>query len=239
MTRWVQGTLHPAGPLPIVAVEGETTRFAATMLDPYADDIAVRVRHVQPAPPERRRPTVRPAHRRPPRCGAAPTAPSRVEAVAVHHEPVAEAVAYRITTPDAVVVISGDTRVCDEVLDLARGADLLVHEACRASALRDVVAGTPFEHIFGYHADTVALGGLADDAGVGAPRPHPPHPAPRHRRRRGGLRDRRAPGWLRGPAHRGPRPDDLRGARRRGRGQPAGLHHRFPAAERSARRRRR
>jgi ribonuclease Z len=56
--------------------------------------------------------------------------------------------------------------VCDEVRDLARAASLLVHEACRASALRDVVAGTPFERIFAYHADTVALGALAADAGV-------------------------------------------------------------------------
>ena len=43
-----------------------------------------------------------------------------VEAVLVHHEPVEEAVAYRVTTPDGVVVISGDTRVCAEVEHLAR-----------------------------------------------------------------------------------------------------------------------
>jgi ribonuclease Z len=42
-----------------------------------------------------------------------------------------------------------------------------VHEACRATALRDVVRGSPFEHIFEYHADTVALGALAAAAGVG------------------------------------------------------------------------
>ena len=45
MTRWIQGTLHPSGPLPIVAVEGQATRFAETMFDPYADDIALRVEH--------------------------------------------------------------------------------------------------------------------------------------------------------------------------------------------------
>lgn len=166
MTRWLAGTLHPAGPLPVVAVEGLATRFAATMLAPYADDIAVRVEHVQPRPPE----VALDAFALP----AGPTEVWRsddgavvVEAVAVHHEPVQEAVAYRITTPAGVVVVSGDTRVCDEVRDLARGADVLVHEACRATALADLVAGTAFEHIFGYHADTVALGGLAAEAGVG------------------------------------------------------------------------
>ncbi len=166
MTRWIQGTLHAAGPLPIVAVDGEATRFADSMLAPYADDIDHRVHHVQPAPPEV---VVRPF--------ALPTAPTEVwrsedgavcvEAVGVHHEPVIEAVAYRITTPSGVVVVSGDTRVCAEVLELARDADLLVHEACRSSALAAVVAGTPFERIFSYHADTVALGELAAAAGVG------------------------------------------------------------------------
>lgn len=166
MTRWVQGTLHPSGPLPIVAVEGQATAFAATMLDPYADDIALRVEHVQEHPPSL---DIRPF--------PLPTVPVEVwrsedgdvvvEAVAVHHEPVHEAVGFRITTPDGVVVISGDTRVCDEVRDLAAGADVLVHEACRLTVMKDLIAGTPFEQIFDYHADTHALGGLAEDAGVG------------------------------------------------------------------------
>ena len=60
-----------------------------------------------------RRPDHRRRRRRPPRTGP-------------------RAVAYRVTTPDGVVVVSGDTRVCDKVADLARGADVLVHEACRA-----------------------------------------------------------------------------------------------------------
>jgi ribonuclease Z len=166
MTRWIQGTLHPASPLPIVAPEGESTRFARRMLDAFADDIAVRVEHVQDHAPEL---DIRPF--------ALPTAPTEVwrnadgsvvvEAVGVHHEPVKEAVAYRITTPTGIVVISGDTRVCDEVRDLAAGADVLVHEACRASAMAPLIAGTPFEAIFDYHADTVKLGAMAEAAGIG------------------------------------------------------------------------
>ena len=41
---------------------------------------------------------------------------------------------------------------------LATGADVLVHEACRATAMKPLIEGTPFERIFDYHADTVALG---------------------------------------------------------------------------------
>ncbi|HKY16682.1 MAG TPA: MBL fold metallo-hydrolase [Microthrixaceae bacterium] len=166
MTRWIQGTLHPSGPLPIVAVDGHATRFACRMLDPFVDDIALRVEHVQERGPEL---DVRPF--------PAPTAPTEVwcsddgsvvvEAVGVHHEPVREAVAYRVTTPSGVVVISGDTRVCEEVGDLAAGADVLVHEACRVSAMAELIAGTPFEQIFDYHSDTVALGAMAESAGVG------------------------------------------------------------------------
>jgi ribonuclease Z len=143
MTRWLQGTLRAAGPLPIVAVEGQATRFAHRMLDPFVDDIAVRVEHVQPAPPvlDIRR-------------FALPATPTEVwrsddervtvDAVRVHHEPVHEAVAYRVTTPTATVVISGDTRVCAEVGDLAQGADVLVHEACRTTAMAERIAGTAF-----------------------------------------------------------------------------------------------
>jgi ribonuclease Z len=166
MTRWIQGTLHPAAALPIVAVEGEATRFLHQVLAPFVDDIALRVEHVQEHAPELDI-----------RAYQLPTAPTPVwrsrdgsvvvEAVRVHHEPVRDAVAYRITTAAGVVVISGDTRVCDEILDLAAGADVLVHEACRVSAMAPLTAGTPFEHIFDYHADTVALGRLAHAAGVG------------------------------------------------------------------------
>jgi ribonuclease Z len=166
MTRWIQGTLHPAGPLPIVAVEGDATHFASAMLDPYASDIRVRVEHVQERPPDL---DIRPF--------ALPTTPVEVwrsddgtvtvDAVGVHHEPVREAVGYRVNTPAGVVVISGDTRVCDEVRELAAGADVLVHEACRVSAMAPLTAGTPFEHIFDYHADTVALGRMAATADIG------------------------------------------------------------------------
>jgi ribonuclease Z len=44
----------------------------------------------------------------------------------VRHEPVKDAVAYRIDTPDAAVVVPGDWRVCAGIEDLTRdsGPDL-------------------------------------------------------------------------------------------------------------------
>ncbi len=149
----------------MIAPEGSAARFVRRMLDAYDDDVALRIEHVQPEPPTFDLRTF-----------DAPTEPTpvwksddgavTVDAVAVHHEPVTGAVAYRVTTPTGVVVVSGDTRVCREVEQLSANADVLVHEACRTTAMRDAIAGTSFETIFSYHADTVPLGALAERAGV-------------------------------------------------------------------------
>jgi ribonuclease Z len=140
-------------------------RFLRRMLEPYDDDLALRTEHVGAVPIEVDLRTF-----------TVPTAPTvvwtdggnvvRVLAVAVHHEPLPEAVAYRIETPDAVVVVSGDTRVRPEVEELANGADALVHEACRKSAMALLIAGTVYETIFYYHADTAELGAMAARTGV-------------------------------------------------------------------------
>lgn len=165
MTRWVEQQLVTSGPLVVVVPDGQAARFARRMLEPFDDDIAVRREHVGAGPvgvdvrafPVPATPTL---------VWVSPDEAVRVQAVAVHHEPVREAVAYRVETPDGAIVISGDTRVCGEVERLAAGADLLVHEACRTSALAPLIAGTTFETIFDYHADTVPLGAMAARAGV-------------------------------------------------------------------------
>ncbi|MBK5289027.1 MAG: MBL fold metallo-hydrolase [Acidimicrobiia bacterium] len=165
LTRWLFHDLHAATPLPIVASEGAAARFVRRMLEAYDDDVALRIAHVQPEPPSVDLRTFD-APPEPARVWESDDAAVTVDAVAVHHEPVTGAVAYRVTTPSGVVVISGDTRVCDEVEQLSVGADLLVHEACRTTAMRGAIAGTSFETIFSYHADTVPLGALAQRAAV-------------------------------------------------------------------------
>lgn len=165
LARWIQGHAFEGGPLGVVAPEGPAARFARTMLTPYAEDIQVRREHVQSSSPEVSVQAFA-VHDRPEVVWSSPDGEVTVAAVAVHHEPVEGAVAYRVETPDGAVAISGDTRVCAEVEQLCKGADLVVHEACRASALAEVVRGTPFEVIFSYHADTVALGAMAERAAV-------------------------------------------------------------------------
>ncbi|MBI3078131.1 MAG: MBL fold metallo-hydrolase [Deltaproteobacteria bacterium] len=53
----------------------------------------------------------------------------RVRAADVEHQPVPHALAYRLEADGRAVVFSGDTRPCEAVIRLARGADLLIHEA--------------------------------------------------------------------------------------------------------------
>ena len=165
MTRWIQQQLARTGPLVVVAAEGVAARFVRRMLEPYDDDLALRAEHTGAPPIEvELRPFTVPST--PEVVWTSDDSQVRVLAVAVHHEPVPEAVAYRIETPDAAIVISGDTRVCSEIEGLSAGADVIVHEACRMSAMRPLIAGTVFEAIFSYHADTVELGEMAARAGI-------------------------------------------------------------------------
>ena len=59
----------------------------------------------------------------------------QVEAFEVLHPPF-EAYGYRFTTPDKVIVISGDTAPCDNLIRRAAGCDILVHEVYSATGLK-------------------------------------------------------------------------------------------------------
>lgn len=161
LTRWVQENLHKAGPLPIVTPHGSALRFVERMMDAYDDDIHIRREHTANVDLRMDITAFTPTYE-PQQVWVSADGAVRVDAVAVHHEPVLDAVAYRVTTPDGSVVISGDTRVCDEVFSLASNADILVHEVCRTRALAANIKGTPFEQIFDYHADSVLLGEFAE-----------------------------------------------------------------------------
>ena len=165
MTRWIQQQLAKTGPLPIIVPDGPCRRFAERMLDAYEDDIHVRREHVGADEPRIDLSSF-----------AVPTVPTevwrsadgnvRVSAMGVRHEPVQAAVAYRVDTPDGAVVISGDTRVCEETFELAAGADVVVHEACRRTAMTETTKNSVFATIFDYHADTVELGAMAEKHGI-------------------------------------------------------------------------
>lgn len=156
ISRWIEGARQE---LPVIAPAGPLDSFGRDVLDLYAEDISVRRHHTgrPPVPlPDWR--SFEPA-----------STPEvvwtddgvQVLSVTVRHEPVRPAVAYRVDVDGRQVVVSGDTRVCEEVEHLAHEADVLVHEAVRVDAVGDGRG-----YIAKYHAETVALGEMAARADV-------------------------------------------------------------------------
>jgi ribonuclease BN (tRNA processing enzyme) len=96
----------------------------------------------------------------------------RVTAALVDHPPVVPAFAYRFDTPDRSIVISGDTRPSDNLVELAQGADVLVHDALYdAAAVDRIVAAVPNaarlrESILSHHTTAEDAGRIARRAGV-------------------------------------------------------------------------
>ena len=62
----------------------------------------------------------------------------------VNHPPFAHAFAYRIDTRDRSIVISGDTTPSEALIALARGADVLVHEAMYVPAIDRMLAARSY-----------------------------------------------------------------------------------------------
>jgi ribonuclease BN (tRNA processing enzyme) len=165
----------PDGPLPPIRVYGpRTTDLVAGILATYAYDLevmpldadmpdpgglvrAIDVEIPAPAAGGARPPVV-----------VADDRGVRVTAVAVTHGHVMPALAYRFDTPDGSVVFSGDTTVNDDLIALARGADILVHCVADLGYLeRHGTTGVELQRMAGLHTDVSEVGGVAERAGVG------------------------------------------------------------------------
>lgn len=95
----------------------------------------------------------------------------KVTAALVLHPPVKPAFAYRFDCPDRSIVISGDTRPCRNLVRLAKGADVLVHEVMYLPALRELIGTEPnaktlLRHLLAAHTTTEQVGRIATEAGV-------------------------------------------------------------------------
>jgi ribonuclease BN (tRNA processing enzyme) len=91
----------------------------------------------------------------------------RVTAVAVTHGRAIPALGYRFDTADGSVVFSGDTTVNDDLIALARGADILVHQVADLGYLeRHGFTGPALARMAALHTDVTQVGGVAERAGV-------------------------------------------------------------------------
>ncbi len=89
----------------------------------------------------------------------------------VDHGIAKPAVGYRFDYGGRRVVISGDTRPCDEVARQAQGADLLVHEAYSRKWMDQFLDKHPeaealVKGVEGYHSSTIEAAQVARRAGV-------------------------------------------------------------------------
>lgn len=97
----------------------------------------------------------------------------RVEATLVQHPPIAPAFGFRVTTDDAVIAISGDTAPTPNMVRLAEGADLLLHEAISFDWVSeqyghrtDATAQASIDHHRRSHTSAQEAIAIADEAGV-------------------------------------------------------------------------
>jgi ribonuclease BN (tRNA processing enzyme) len=97
----------------------------------------------------------------------------RVSATLVQHAPVWPAFAYRFDTDDGSIVFSGDTGRSENLIKLAKGADILVHEVIVTSVVhglfpapRSVAQEGLMQHLLNAHTQVEEVGGIAEAAGV-------------------------------------------------------------------------
>lgn len=95
----------------------------------------------------------------------------KVTSALVNHPPVVPAFAYRFDTADRSIVISGDTAPSQNLVSLAKGADVLVHEAMYLPGIDRMVARVPNatalkRSILSHHTSAEDAGRIAQEAGV-------------------------------------------------------------------------
>ncbi|MFC2053411.1 MBL fold metallo-hydrolase [Chloroflexota bacterium] len=120
LTPWVMGRETP---LEVYGPDG-ISEMSENILNAYRDDIKYRLYGLEPANNEGWRVN---AHEI--REGIVyEDVYVKVEAFLVKHGTWPNAYGYRFTTPDKVIVISGDTAPCENIIQYSRGADILIHE---------------------------------------------------------------------------------------------------------------
>lgn len=96
---------------------------------------------------------------------------AKVSAVRVDHDPIEYAFGFVFEANGKKLVLSGDTRPCDALIDVSQGADVLVHEVFQHGRSREP-SGTrtaqSIEQVESYHTLSTDVGDIARKANVGA-----------------------------------------------------------------------
>jgi ribonuclease Z len=90
----------------------------------------------------------------------------KAEAFQVPHGTWPNAWGFRVTTPDRVIVISGDSAPSEKIIEYARGADILVHEVYSREGYEKKSASWKSYHS-AHHTSTLELAEIANKAEPG------------------------------------------------------------------------
>ena len=120
LTPWVMGRNEP---LEVYGPEG-IKHMTEHILEAYQEDIRYRLYGLEPANNQGWRVNAHEIDE-----GLIYTDENiKVEAFRVPHGTWPNAYGYRFTTPDKVIVVSGDSKPSENIVEYAKGADILVHE---------------------------------------------------------------------------------------------------------------
>ena len=161
---WVSGmrqSVRAYGPPPLMQMTEDYFHSAKATIDFWAEDFripALRTIEVQSS-------------------GPVQDDDVKVTSVLVQHPPVTPALGYRFDFPDRSIAFSGDTTALEAVAQMAKGADLLVHEAMDFSAIevfvrQQIAAGAggtveaAMAHMRADHTSPENAGRIAQQAGV-------------------------------------------------------------------------
>jgi ribonuclease Z len=156
LTPWVMGRDEP---LEVYGPEG-INKMTEHILQAYDDDIKYRLYGTEPANNQGWRVNSHEFNRE----GVIYKDKNvKVETFPVLHGKMPDAWGFRFTTPDKVIVISGDTSPSDKVIEYAKNADILVHEIYSKKGFdkRDEVWKNYHSK---HHTSTLELGEIANKA---------------------------------------------------------------------------
>ena len=166
----LEAPLHLYGPPPLRQITGDYLKALKPDVDVWLEDLGrkpigpVVVHEVSAAGPVMSSPDM------------------KVSAAVVNHPPVVPSLGYRFDFPDRSIVFSGDTTPMQSLARLAKGADVLVHEAMYMPAMKaelyavangatggSAIAGDRdklWSHLMRSHSPTEDVGHIAAEAGV-------------------------------------------------------------------------
>jgi len=163
---WIRGlkqTVRAFGPPPLSQMTQDFLRSAKATIDFWAEDFnrpplgTIEVHDLPGAGPVMQDENV------------------KVSSVLVQHPPVTPAYGYRFDFPDRSIAFSGDTVPLEAVAQMAKGADVLVHEAIDLKAIEAFERRLPgrispietlMRHMRADHSPAEDVGRIAREAGV-------------------------------------------------------------------------